>query len=74
MLDAVAAAKAYRKRANLSQSEFASRYGLLADTYSQWERGRRRPDKASELLLMVIVAEPDLVARVVQTLRPARIG
>lgn len=71
MEDVISAAKAFRKSARLSQADFAQRFGLGADTYRQWERGRRRPDKATEVLLRVIIAEPALVAGVVEKMRPA---
>ena len=63
----LAAAKAYRKSARLSQADFAIRFGLQPDTYRQWERGRRRPDMASVVLLRIIIAEPEMVAEVVKT-------
>lgn len=55
---------AIRKAQNLSQGGFAQRYGLPVSTIRDWEQGRRRPDRAAYLLLRLIEAEPDVVARV----------
>jgi putative transcriptional regulator len=59
-------ARAYRRAQGLTQAEFAERFGVPLQTYRQWENGRRRPDKASENLLCIILAAPDVVARVVK--------
>lgn len=64
-MNATERARAYRRAQGMTQAEFAERFGLPLQTYRQWENGRRRPDRASEILLCVIVTEPDLVARVV---------
>ena len=71
MEDLIERLRAFRARQELSQTDFADRFGLCRDTYRQWERGRRRPDMASYLLLRVIMAEPDLVAAVAEDLRPS---
>lgn len=54
--------KAIRKRAAKSVRLFSERFGLPAKTVQQWERGARRPDAASSLLLEVIDSNPDVVA------------
>lgn len=54
---------AIRKRQGLSQTAFAARYGLPAGTVRDWEQNRRRPDAAAAVLLRVIEAEPEAVAR-----------
>ena len=53
--------KAIRKKAAKSVRIFSDRFGLPAKTIQQWERGARRPDAASSLLLEVIDANPDVV-------------
>lgn len=58
---------AIRKAQHLSQAGFAQRYGLPVSTIRDWEQGRRRPDRAAYLLLRLIEAEPDVVARVLST-------
>jgi putative transcriptional regulator len=40
---------------------FSERFGLPAKTVRQWERGARRPDAASSLLLEVIDVNPGAV-------------
>ncbi len=49
----------------LSQSDFASRFGLAVATVRDWEQGRRIPDRAARVLLGVIRQEPETVARIV---------
>jgi putative transcriptional regulator len=53
--------KAIRKKAAKSVRVFSERFGLPAKTVQQWERGARRPDAASSLLLEVIDANPAVV-------------
>jgi putative transcriptional regulator len=48
----------------LGQVQFASRYRIPLSTLRQWEQGVVEPDAASKLLLAVIAAEPELIARV----------
>ena len=66
---AIVAAHNYRISMKLSQAAFATRFGLPLSTFKQWERGVRIPDSASEVLLRVIVADTDLVERVVRAMR-----
>lgn len=54
---------ALRKSQGLSQSRFAARYSLPVSAIRDWEKGRRRPDRAAFLLLRLIEAEPYVVAR-----------
>lgn len=60
--------KTLRTRLNLSQPEFARRYGFNLGTLRQWERGRTSPDEAAQSLLAVISHSPDTV---VEALRAA---
>ena len=53
--------KAIRQRMNLSQVEFATRYGFSIDSVQNWEQGRRFPDGAARVLLKVIECRPDAV-------------
>ena len=69
METAIAAALAFRRSMKLSQAEIAKRFGLPLNTLKQWEQGLRVPDTAAEVLLRVIVADPDLVERVVREMR-----
>ena len=52
-----------RKRQNLSQADFADRYGLNVSTVRDWEQNRRSPDRAAMVLLSVIDREPEAVTR-----------
>jgi DNA-binding transcriptional regulator YiaG len=60
----ILAARSFRRRCNLSQTEFAARYGLSKQTYAQWECGRRKPDAASELWLRTILTDSEFAARI----------
>jgi len=51
-----------RKRLQLSQLEFASRYRLSVATVRDWEQKRRRPDRIAANLLRVIDHSPIVVA------------
>jgi putative transcriptional regulator len=68
----VAAAREYREALGLSQHDFAVRFGLHHDTYRAWENGRSQPDRAAECFLYVILRAPDVVAGIVEDLRPRR--
>ena len=54
--------KTLRLRLNLTQSEFAFRYGFNLTTLRQWEQGRRSPDEAARAFLRVISHSPDVVS------------
>jgi putative transcriptional regulator len=59
--------RAIRKGMNLTQEEFAERFGLPLGTVRDWEQGAHRPDRAAQVLLTVIARDPDAVVR---ALRP----
>ncbi|GLS63143.1 hypothetical protein GCM10007888_15240 [Methylobacterium oxalidis] len=50
-----------RAKLDLSQAEFALRFGFELDTVQNWDQGRNRPDTATRILLAVIARDPDLV-------------
>lgn len=52
-----------RARTGLSQTKFASVYGLDVRTLQDWEQGRRTPERAAQLYLRVIEREPEAVKR-----------
>ena len=56
--------KAIREKMGLSQSSFASNFGLSVYTLRNWEQGKRQPDPAARAYLKVIEKVPDIVARV----------
>lgn len=55
-----------RARLNLTQEQFAARFGFSVATLRHWERGDRSPSGASLVLLNVIDRNP---AAVLQALR-----
>jgi putative transcriptional regulator len=54
---------AIRHRQNLSQNQFAEKYGIAPGTLRHWEQGRGEIPMFARLLLMIIDKEPDAVAR-----------
>jgi putative transcriptional regulator len=55
--------RAIRRNMNLTQEEFAERFGLPLGTVRDWEQGAHRPDRAAQVLLTVIAKDPDAVVR-----------
>lgn len=50
-----------RRRAKLTQAEFAARLGVPLETIRNWEQGKRSPRGPARALLTVIAHEPDMV-------------
>jgi putative transcriptional regulator len=50
-----------RRRACLTQLEFASRLGVPVETIRNWEQGKRMPRGPARALLAVIAHAPDMV-------------
>jgi putative transcriptional regulator len=50
-----------RKRARLTQQEFASRLGVPVETIRNWEQGKRMPRGPARALLAVIAHAPETV-------------
>ena len=61
--------KAIRSRLNLSQADFAVRFGFELDTVQNWDQGRHVPDPATRVLLAVIDRDPGLVDAVLAEAR-----
>jgi len=59
--------RALRARLQLSQAEFALRFGFSVDTVQQYEQGRRVPSGPATTLLRVIECDPDAVLRALRT-------
>jgi len=57
---------ALRGRLELTQAEFAARFGLGLDALRQWEQGRRAPDGAAKTLLALIAVDPKTVEKLVK--------
>lgn len=58
--------KAIRAKFKLTRKDFALRFGLDPRTLQEWEQRRRRPDRATRVLLRVIEKEPAAVERALQ--------
>ena len=50
-----------RRRAQLTQIEFASRLGVPVETIRNWEQGKRAPRGPARALLAVIAHSPEMV-------------
>ena len=55
--------KTIRKNIGMSQSEFASAFGISLGTLRHWERGDRKPRGPALVLLNVVAKEPKAVLR-----------
>ncbi len=53
-----------RDRLGLSQPEFARRFGFSVSAVREWEHGRRQPEAAARVLLLVIASRPEVVDEV----------
>lgn len=58
--------RAIRNRLNLSQEEFAGRFGFSVNTLRHWEHGQREPRGAARAYLTVIQREPEAVSKALQ--------
>ena len=52
-----------RRRARLTQQEFAARLGVPVETIRNWEQGKRMPRGPARALLAVIAHAPETVFR-----------
>jgi putative transcriptional regulator len=59
--------KNIREEYGLSQSEFAGLLGISVNTLQNWEQGRRKPQGAARVLLMVAEKHPKVLWDVVQS-------
>ena len=55
--------KNIRSQVGMSQTEFASAFGISVSTLRHWERGDRRPRGPALVLLNVIAKEPKAVLK-----------
>ena len=55
--------KAIREKIGMSQSEFASAFGISLGTLRHWERGDRKPRGPALVLLNVVAKEPRVVLK-----------
>lgn len=52
-----------RKKINMSQSQFATYFGVSVRTVQEWEQGRVVPSRTARAFLTVIDREPEAVRR-----------
>ncbi len=50
-----------RRRAHLTQQQFAAKLGVPVETIRNWEQGKRAPRGPARALLTVIAHAPDMV-------------
>lgn len=56
--------RATRKRLGLKQSETAALFGGGINAFSEYERGLRKPSKATLLLLKILGQHPELLKEI----------
>ena len=61
-----------RRRARLTQIEFAARLGVPVETIRNWEQGKRAPRGPARALLAVIAHSPETVFAALATEPAAR--
>ena len=64
---ALPAVRDLRRRAQLTQLEFAARLGVPVETIRNWEQGKRVPRGPARALLAVIAHSPDTVFEALAT-------
>ena len=58
--------KAIRTRLNMTQEEFAGRFGFSVNTLRHWEQGSRQPEGPTRAYLLVIERAPKAVQKALQ--------
>ena len=64
--DAGSDVKAIRTRLNMTQEEFAGRFGFSVNTLRHWEQGSRQPEGPTRAYLLVIERAPKAVQKALQ--------
>ncbi len=62
---------AIRDGLKLTQTAFARRFGFSQAAVREWEQGRRQPEAAARVLLLVIARNPDVVEDAIRAAMPA---
>jgi putative transcriptional regulator len=60
--------KAIRTGLNMTQEEFAGRFGFSVNTLRHWEQGSRQPEGPTRAYLLVIERAPKAVQKALQAL------
>ena len=68
---ALPAVRDLRRRACLTQIEFAARLGVPVETIRNWEQGKRAPRGPARALLAVIAHSPETVFAALATEEPS---
>ena len=68
---ALPAVRDLRRRAQLTQLEFAARLGVPVETIRNWEQGKRAPRGPARALLAVIAHSPETVFAALATEDPS---
>ena len=68
---ALPAVRDLRRRAQLTQIEFAARLGVPVETIRNWEQGKRAPRGPARALLAVIAHSPETVFAALATEEPS---
>ena len=55
-----------RAKLNMSQEEFARRFGVSVGTLRGWEQKRRSPEGPARVLLTIIDRQPDAVKKALE--------
>lgn len=55
--------RAIRARLDMTQEEFAGRFGFSINTLRHWEQGKRQPEGAARAYLIVIARAPKAVEK-----------
>ncbi len=58
--------KAIRTRLDMTQEEFAGRFGFSVNTLRHWEQGSRQPEGPTRAYLLVIERAPKAVQKALQ--------
>ena len=59
--------KAIRARLDMTQEEFAGRFGFSVNTLRHWEQGSRQPEGPTRAYLLVIDRAPEASRQALQT-------
>ncbi len=70
-IPALPAVRDLRRRAQLTQLEFAARLGVPVETIRNWEQGKRAPRGPARALLAVIAHSPETVFAALATEEPS---
>ncbi len=62
--------RAIREGLGLSQAAFARRFGFSLGAVREWEQGRRQPEAAARVLLLVIARSPETVDEAIRAGMP----